>query len=247
MTWGFFGPVHIISLILGAALIVGLHFLLKNRSQHVQMLILAILSLSGMAAIIYNLVAWGSPVQYLPFHLCALNAMVLPFAVVTRNKTLNNLLLLWSLGALAAIVVNNAQANYEIFSWVFAMYYFPHLLEFGIPILMFSLGLVKKDARCIGSTLCITLITYTLIHCINLMLNEYLSNHNILDYAGNLIQVNYMYSIFPENPVFDLFYSWVPHSYWYVLLTLPIILVYLLAVYSKEIIGLYKSKRANLS
>ena len=246
MTWGFFGPVHIMSLIIGAALIVGLHYLLKNRSQKTQIITLLLLSLSGIIAVVYNLIVWGSPVEYLPLHLCALNAMVLPFAVVTRNKTLNNLLLLWSLGALAAIVVNNAQANYELCSLVFAMYYFPHLLEFGIPILMFTLGLVEKDVNCIKSTLGITICTYTIVHCINIALNEYLFANNIVDYAGNLMQVNYMYSIFPENPVFDLFYSWIPYSYWYVLLTLPIILVYLLAIYSKEIINAYKTRRMHM-
>jgi riboflavin transporter FmnP len=61
--------------------------------------------------------------------------MVLPIAVFTRNKALHNLLLLWSLGAVMALVVNTAQANFEIFSKTFGFYFFPHLLEFGIPIM----------------------------------------------------------------------------------------------------------------
>jgi len=96
-------------------------------------------------AMVFNLVNWGSPLEYLPLHLCSLNALVLPFAVFTRNKTLGNLLLLWSLGALAAVVVNTAQADFEVFSATFCFYFFPHVLEFGIPILLFKLGLVEKD------------------------------------------------------------------------------------------------------
>ena len=235
MTWGFFSLTHIITLLLAVMMIVGLYYILKNKTAKTQTIVLGILSFSGIAAIIFNLVMWGSPLEYLPLHLCSLNAMVLPIAVFTRNKKLNNLLLLWSLGAILAVVVNSAQANYEIFSWTFAFYYFPHVLEFGIPILMFKLGLVEKDIKCVKTTLLVTMITYTAVHCINLALNAYLSNNNILDYAGNLIQVNYMYSIVPENPVLSLLFSILPYEYWYMYLALPMILLYLLPMYWREV------------
>lgn len=243
MLWGSFGVVHIISLIAAAALIVGLHFLLKGRSQRVQTAVLGVLSFSGIAAIIFNLVTWGSPLEYLPLHLCSLNAMALPIAVFTRNKAANNLLLLWALGAVFALVVNTAQANYEIISATFAFYYFPHVLEIGIPILMFTLGLVKKDLRCIGSTLAITLICYTAIHFINLGVNAYTVANNCVDYAGNVISVNYMYSLYPENPMLALMYSLIPQPYFYMLLAIPIIAVYLLAVYAGEWIPLLKRRK----
>lgn len=161
MTWGNFGAVHIVTLLLAAAMNVGLYFLLRNKSDKAKVSVLFILSLSGICAIIFNLVRWGSPLEYLPFHLCSLTAIVLPIAVLTKSRVLNNLLLLWSLGALAALVMNNAQANYEIFSDTFFFYYFPHTFEFGIPILMLTLNLTEKDHKCILSTLSITLAAYT--------------------------------------------------------------------------------------
>lgn len=243
MTWGSFGVVHIASLVLGIGLIIGLYFLLKRFSAKTQTIVLGILSFSGVAAILYNLLMWGSPLEYLPFHLCSLTAMVLPFAVWTRSKVLNNLLLFWGLGALLALVVNTAQANFEIFSWTFVFYFFPHLLEIGIPILMFGLRLVKRDVRCIGSTLVITLVSYTIIHFINIALNDYLLTNNILDYAGNLIQVNYMYSIKPENPVLQLFYNIIPYPYWYMFLSLPLIVIYLGCFYRKYIILWFKERK----
>ncbi len=235
MKWGSFGPVHLLSLAFAAAALVGLYFALKPASRKVQTLVLGILSFSGIAAIIFNLVTWDSPLEYLPLHLCSLNAMVLPVAVLTRNKTLNNLLLLWSLGAVAALVVNSAQAEYELFSDVFCFYYFPHVLEFGIPVLMFKLGLVKKDVKCIGSTLGITLVSYTAIHFVNLAINSYCADNNILDWAGNVIQVNYMYSLVPENPLLQLFHNWIPYEFFYMFLVLPIVTVYLLAVYAPQL------------
>jgi uncharacterized membrane protein YwaF len=210
--------------------VVGLYYLLKKRSVRTQTIVLGILSFSGIAAIIFNLVTWGSPLEYLPFHLCSLNALVLPVAVFTRSKTLGNLLLVWSLGALAALVVNTAQAEYELLSATFAFYFFPHVLEFGIPILLFKLGLVKKDAKCILPTIAITMGSYTLIHCANVLLNRFCSNHDLET------RVNYMYSLWPENPLLQLFFNWVPVRYWYMYCIVPIIAVYLLVVYAPQLL-----------
>lgn len=242
MVWGSFGAVHIASLLIGVGLLVGLYFLLRRFSAKTQTVVLGVLSFSGIAAIIFNLVTWGSPLEYLPLHLCSLTAMVLPFAVFTRSKVLGNLLLLWSLGAVMALVVNTAQANFELCSATFAFYYFPHLLEFGIPILLIALGLVEKDVKCIGSTLLITVGALIPIHLTNVLLNNYCAAHQLLNPAGELIQVNYMYTIQPANPLLDLFWSLIPHPFWYLMPVVVIVLVYLAAVYCKEIFARLKKK-----
>lgn len=239
MLWGSFGVVHLLSLLLGAGMIVGLYFLLRRASVKIQTVVLGILSFSGIAAIIFNLLAWGSPYEYLPLHLCSLAALVLPIAVFTRSKVLGNLLLLWSLGAVMALVVNTAQADFEIFSATFAFYFFPHLLEFGIPILLVALGLVKMDIKCIGSTLLITLGALIVVHLANVGLNSYFAANEILNPAGELVQVNYMYTIKPENPVLALFWSLIPYPFWYMLPVVVIVLVYLLLVYSKQLAALF--------
>ncbi len=235
MVWGSFGIVHISSLLIGAGIIMGLYFLLRKATEKVKTIVLGILSFSGIAAIIFNLVTWGTPFEYLPLHLCSLTAMVLPVAVFTRSKVLSNLLLLWSLGALMALIVNSAQANFVILSPTFFFYFFPHLLEFGIPILLFRLGMVKKDVKCIVSTVGITLVIYTLIHFANVWLNNYFVAEQIMNPSGSVIQVNYMYSLNPANPVLALFWSFVPHAYWYMLPAFLIIVVYLAFVYIKQI------------
>ncbi len=236
MIWGTFSLAHILSLIFAAALNIGLYFLLKHLSKKVQIAALFILSLSGMAAIIYNLLAWNSPLEYLPLHLCSLNAMILPFAVLTRNKVISNLTLLWSLGAAIALILNQAVAEAELFSPVFCFYFFPHVFEMSIPILIFKLGLCKLDTRCICSTVGITAAVYTVIHFINIWLNSYLTENNLLDYAGNLIQVNYMYSIKPENPVLQIFYDLIPFQFWYMLPAIAIVTLYLGAIYGINVL-----------
>ena len=242
MVWGTFTITHIVSLLLGAGIIIGLYFLLKNKTQKTQTLVLGVLSFAGIAAIIYNLAAWNSPIEYLPFHLCSLNAMVLPIAVFTRNKHLGNLLMLWSIGALAAVTLNNAVADAEITSWVFVFFFFPHVLEFGIPILLFKFGHIKLDKKCIWSTVAITMGAYVVIHFINVFLNQYCVSHNVLDWAGNIVQVNYMYSIFHEwNPLLKFFYDIIPYSFWYMFLCIPVAVVYLGAIYGSY--EIYKKVR----
>lgn len=243
MTWGFLSSAHIISLILAVGIITLLYFILKNKSDRVKTIVLGILSFSGIAAIIYNLVVWNSPLEYLPLHLCSLNAMVLPFAVFTRKKVLNNLLLLWSIGALFALIINVSVSDAKILSWTFVFYYFPHVFELGIPILMFLLKLAKKDVKCIISTVVITMTVYTLIHFVNLWINSYAIKNNIVDWAGNVIKVNYMFSIYPNNPLLNLFYSIIPYQYWYMYLTMVVVVIYLGIVYLKDILKLIKAKK----
>ncbi len=241
MVWGSFGFVHILSLFLSAGMIVGLYFFLRHRSEKVQTALLGVLSFAGIAAIFFNLFMWGSPLEYLPFHLCSLTAMVLPFAVFTKNKILNNLLLLWGFGALLALVVNDAQANFEIASLTFWFYYLPHTLEFGVIVLMFLLKRAVMDVRCILPTVGSTFAVYTCVHFINLLVNAHCAKHRILDWAGDVVRVNYMYSLFSENPVLDLLYT-VP--YWYMFGTIPIIAVYLSLVYCRQIVGIVRAYRA---
>lgn len=231
LTWGTFGAVHLASLAVAVLLNVGLYFLLKRRSRRTQVILLGVLSFSGIAAILFNLLAWGSPLEYLPFHLCSLSALLLPIAVLTRGRIPCNLLLLWSLGAFVALVFNYAMTDVELLSWTFAFYFFPHALECGIPILLFKLGLAELSPRCIFSTVGITLAVYTAIHGINVWLNRLCLTEGILNPAGELVQVNYMFSITPENPLLALFYQWIPHPYWYMLPVVLVVALYLGAIY----------------
>ena len=229
ITWGTFGPVHLMTLAAAALLLPGLYLLLRRRSIRTQTLVLGLLSLTGVAAILFNLAAWDSPVEYLPLHLCSLTAIALPIAVFTRSRALCNLLLFWSLGAVMALVVNTAQAEYELLSWTFAFYYFPHAMQSVIPLLMFRLGLVQKDVRCIPSTISITMGAYSAVHLCNVLINR----HMVL--LGSPIRVNYMYSVQPANPVLQFFWEMIPHPYWYMFLAMPIITVYLTLVYLPQL------------
>lgn len=226
---------HVFLLVLGAAMVVGLYFALKKKSVKTQTTVLGLLSFSGTAAVIYNLLMWGTPLEYLPLHLCSINALLLPATVWTRSKTMGNLLLLWSLGALLALVVNREMMSMTYGFWTMFFYYFPHVMEFGIPILLFKLGLVEKTPKCIGPTIGLTIAIYTGIHLVNKGINAWCAFAGIMS-GDEILQVNYMYSIVPEFPPLDMFYKLIPYEYWYMYLAFPIVAVYLLAVYAPELI-----------
>ena len=40
-----------------------------------------------------------------------------------------------------------------------------------------------------------------------------------------------MFSITPENPLLELFYKLIPHKYWYMLLSLIVVVIYLGIIY----------------
>ncbi len=243
MLWGSYGLVHIITLIISACMILGIYFVLRNRSERTKVIVLFILSLSGAAAIIFNLVTWGTPIEYLPLHMCSITALILPIAILTRSKIFSNLLLFWCLGAAMAIICNQGQANFVIPSATFFFYYIPHTLEFGIPILIFALGLVKKDVRCIASTVVITMGIYTVVHLINLAINSYCAANAITNPSGEIISVNYMYSTSPSIPLLGMMYNLIPHPYWYMYVVVPVVVIYLAIVYLPEIISLIKSRK----
>lgn len=242
MTWGFFSVTHIVTLLLAVAAIFVLHYTLRGRSHKTQTMVLLPLSLLGIASIIFNLLAWGNPWEELPLHLCAFNAFVLPFVVVKSGKVTGNVLLLWCLGALMALVLNTETADVSLLSWKFFFYYFPHVFEFAIPIVLVSLGRVKKDPKCILTSVGLTMGMYTVVHFINLGLNTWFRANHMMNPEGEPLLANYMYSIAPNNPMSELFYDLVG-EYWHMYLAIPILVVYLLGVYAPEFIRLLKNRK----
>ena len=246
-TWGFLSTTHILTLVASIVIIFAIYVWLHDESRKKQIVSLFFLSLAGLAAILFNFLNapyWGQSYwDYLPLHLCSLNAMLLPLAVLTRKKWICNLLLLWSLGAYISLILNvtGGMQDVPLLSWKFFFYYFPHTLEAGIPILLFKLNLVKRDPKCIKSTLGITFAAYTVIHFINVAINA----AQFVRPNGEIVKVWYMFSIYNpgSNPVLDLLYMFIPHDYFYMLLIIPIILVYLAWWYMPELLKIHKSKR----
>lgn len=252
LKWGMFTPTHFISLVIALLIPIGVHYLLRNKSERTQITVLFVMSLLGPVALAYDIIVWGipsTPLQYLPLHMCSYNALLTPILVLTKNRFLGNLVPLFSVGAAIALVFNSIQAEYSIFSFVFLLYFLSHTFGASIPFLMLSLGHIKTSARYILPSTLATLAIYTISHFANLAINAYLAKVGIVDYLGELIQVNYMFSIHPQgNPLLSLFWSIIPHSYFYMLVAIPIAAAYFVLMNAKEIVGIIRvrcSRRKN--
>ncbi len=247
MQWGSFGIVHIATLAIAAALIVGVYFLLRCLPERIRYFAILALSCSGLVAIVYNLVAWDSPLEYLPFHMCSILAMMLPITVLTKNRYVGNLLLVWCLGSLLALIINHASAHFVIPSAAFFIYYIPHVFEFGVVIYLFKFGYIKKDYKCIPVTVGATVAIYTVVHLINVALTRYAEANELVDWAGDLLTFNYMFSMTPDNPVLALFWKVIPRPYWYMYMAVIVLVAYLVVLYLPQIARAVKAKKASRS
>lgn len=236
MLWGTFTLQHILSLTAIVALAVSLYFILKRISDKAKTWLLFAVSLVGVGAVVCDLVYWGQPLLYLPLHLCSLNALLIPIAVLTKNKVLSHLTLVWSLGAMLVLVVNTGQAHYEMFSAAFWIFVLCHAVDVSVPALLFLSGLVKFDIKKAPATIGATMAAYTGVHFTNLAINKYLLSRTLTVSAfsrtRSVPHVNYMYSLGDEgNAVFALFRKIIPFDYWHMYLIAPIIAAFLCAVH----------------
>lgn len=232
MLWGTFTAPHIVSLLCAVVLTVGLHFLLRKLSDRRKTAVLFVLSFAGISAIVFNLVTWGSPLEYLPLHMCSVHALILPVTVATRHRVLGMFSLFCCLGAILALVVNTGQAHFEILSPTFAFYYFPHVLEAAVPILLFTTGLIRPEGRAILPTVLFTVLVYTAVHFTNVGINAYAAAQGLVNWEGRTLTVNYMFSLsHEENPLLKLFWHCIPHPYWYMYAAVPILAVYLSSIW----------------
>ncbi len=227
-TWGHFTPFHIATLVFTLAMIPLLWLILRRFSEKVQRMVLLVLSLWGPAAIIYNLVCssiyegWAPPVSYLPLHLCSITAILVVVAIATDSQFLYNAMPLFAICAFLAVMFNDFQQDYEVFSLTFLFYYLSHSLEFAIPVVLFALGRVKPHPKYIATSVGFIFGLYTLVHFCNIWLNSL----ELLDRSGEILTFNYMYSMTAEgNGALMFFWNLIPYPYFYLYSTLPLILI----------------------
>lgn len=237
MMEGFLRGRHLISL--GVFFLTGTVLLvfLRKRSIRCRRVVLGVLSFAGLPAIIWYPAAFGDLLRFLPLELCSYTALLLPVAVWTGNRRLNNILLLWAVGAFSAILLNPAETAWRPGETEFWMFFVPHAAEAAIPPLVFALGLSEKDVRCIPITLGATLGAGAFSHACNLMINRFFAE------AGSSLCVNYMFAEWPENPVLDVCWRILPVRFAYLLVLAPAVLVLLTLLYLPEFAARIRKNR----
>ena len=135
----------------------------------------------------------------LPFHLCALNAIIIPLAVSKNSKTLFNYMYCISLPGAAAAMLTPAMSyygQYFFISWQIVFFYLDHTVMTLVPVLAVAYGKFRPDYRRLPHVAAI-IVPYTIaVYFADKLLNE---NWLFLNYPdeGTIIA---LFAVYFGNP-----------------------------------------------
>lgn len=237
-----FNPVYCITALFFIALLVISSILLRSASEKTRRIVLTV----TMAAvfILYNVYKfllskdtayaeilylagkgsgeftwWGE----LPFHLCNINLILIPIAVMTRSRPLSAFcFFLAPLGALMAILMPGIGFDgYSLLLPRMWGYYITHYMILIGGLALCTFGLFKPEFSDIIPGMLMTYAVALFAFAVSALLRV----------SGVFPYANYFFTFDPEgNPILELFRSWIPLPYLYLLCCSLILLPYMLLV-----------------
>ena len=162
---------------------------------------------------------WGE----LPLQLCNINMILIPVAVLSRNRSLMSFsFFLGPLGALMALVMpGNGFDGYSIFLPRMLGYYGTHFMIVIEGLALASFGLYRPRFRDLPRTLLTAALIVLCIYGVNVLLR----------WSGLHPKANYFFAMETEgNALLELFYSWIPIPGLYLLPSAVILSVYMCVV-----------------
>ena len=162
---------------------------------------------------------WGE----LPLHLCNINMILIPIAVLKKSRPLMCFcFFLGPLGAMMALLMpGNGFDGYSLLLPRMIGYYGTHFMVVieGLAIVCF--GLFRPRFRDLPRAVLTAVLIALCIFGINMLLR----------FSGLHPKANYFYSVETEgNFLLDLFYGWIPYPFLYLLPCIAILGVYMLIV-----------------
>ena len=229
----FFGVFGIFILMLVVASII-----LKNKSDKVKTAVLVtacVLTLIGFGLYKYFLSLdadfkvinaemggfnwWGE----LPLHLCNVNMILIPIAVLKKNKHLMSFcFFVGPLGALIALAMPGTGFNgYSLLLPRMLGYFGTHYMIFIEGLAIVTFGLYKPRFKDLPGTLITIFLITLVIFGINMLLR----------WSGLHTKANYFFSVETEgNFILDIFYRWIPFPFLYLLPCAAILTPYMLLI-----------------
>ena len=146
---------YILSIVFLLAIPTTLYFLLRNRSEKTIKITLLALAVgnfllhflkifhpSYLANLEYSLIRISIE------NICGLSTIVLPFAMLSKNKTFKGYLYLISLlGGMMAVIFTTDPKGHPIYEFNSIRYYVCHYILFAVPVLSVALKEFKPDFR----------------------------------------------------------------------------------------------------
>ena len=162
---------------------------------------------------------WGE----LPLQLCTINMILIPIAVLRKSRPLMSFaFFIAPLGALMALVMpGNGFSGYSLLLPRMLGYYGTHFMIVieGLALVVF--GLFRPRLRDIPRTVLTILVIALCIFGVNMLLR----------WSGLHPKANYFFSVETEgNFLLELFHSWLPYPFLYLLPAIGILVPYMLLV-----------------
>ena len=111
----------------------------------------------------------------LPFHLCSLNAIIMPIGIMSKNKILLNYMYAISLPGAAAAMLTPAMSYYGRYfylSWQVVFFYLDHAIIVIIPILAVVCRVFRPDVKYLPRVMMLFLPYTAAIYIANKCLGE---------------------------------------------------------------------------
>ena len=212
--------------------------LLRNRSEKTKSAVLAAACLLTLVGFIlykiflsrdssYSVITaemggfnwWGE----LPLQLCNINMLLIPIAVWRKSRPLMSFcFFLAPLGALMALIMPaNGFDGYSLLLPRMLGYYGTHFMIFIEGLALAAFGLYKPRLRDLPRAVLTILVISFCIFLINMLLR----------FTGLHPKANYFYSVETEgNFLLEIFHSWLPYPFLYLLPSILILLPYMLLI-----------------
>lgn len=162
---------------------------------------------------------WGE----LPLHLCNINMLLIPFAVLRKNRPLMCFcFFLGPLGALMALIMpGNGFDGYSLLLPRMLGYYGTHFMIIIEGIALVSFGLFRPRFSDLPRAVLTALAIAFCVFLVNLLLR----------WSGLHPKANYFYSVETEgNFLLEIFHRWIPVPFLYLLPCIGILCVYMVLV-----------------
>ncbi len=176
---------------------------------------------------------WGE----LPLHLCNINMILIPIAVLKKSRPLMCFsFFLGPLGALMALVMpGNGFDGYSLLLPRMLGYYGTHYMIVIEGLALVCFGLFRPQLRDLPRTVVTALAIAFIIFCINMLLR----------WSGLHPKANYFYTVETEgNFLLEIFHGWIPLPFLYMLPAIGILVPYMLLVTTPFALADRKKKKA---
>ena len=175
---------------------------------------------------------WGE----LPFQLCNINMILIPVAVLTKKRPLMGFsFFMGTLGAAMALTMPGVGFDqYSILLPRMIGFFFTHFMVFFGSIALVSFGIYRPAFRDLPGVVLSVILLSLLVFAFNM----------ILRLTGVYPNANYFFTVETEgNPILELFHSWLPYPFLYILPSLGILIPYMLIITALFSIGHRRKKK----